>query len=173
MAEAAIRWETMAVMEQSYVDAAGRRWHLRYTACDGFEALDRTRVHQVYGVCFTADGDVVLGHDGRGYVLPGGKPEPGEDYPQTLAREVPEETNMAVLHAVPIGFVHVRENDEYQLRYVCRVVPLGPFEADPAGQVLSVRAAAPGAAVDLLAWGRIGRALLQRAQQLILGAPGG
>lgn len=122
---------------------------------------------QVYRVCLTAVGEVVLGCDGRGYVLPGGKPEPGEDSAQTLVREVREETNMAVLLTVPIGFVHVLEGDVYQLRFACRVAPIGPFVADPAGQVLSIRTADPAAAVGLLGLGRIGRELLQRAQQFI------
>jgi 8-oxo-dGTP pyrophosphatase MutT (NUDIX family) len=110
---------------------------------------------------------VVLGFEGLDYVLPGGKPEPGEDFLQTLVREVREETNMAVLHAVPIGFVHVLEEGVHQLRYACLVAPIGPFTADPAGQVLSIRTAEPAAAPDLLGWGRIGQALLQRAVQLI------
>jgi ADP-ribose pyrophosphatase YjhB (NUDIX family) len=48
--------------------------------------------------------------DGRHY-LPGGRVEPGEDYLQTLAREVEEECGLAVEHAERLGFLHFRHLD--------------------------------------------------------------
>ena len=123
-------------------------------------------MRQVYGVCFH-DGRIILGFDGARNVLLGGKPEAGETYEQTLAREVREESNMAVVAARPIGYVHVLEEDSYALRYVCTVEPLGRFVQDPAGQILRLSEVPPEQFVEQLAWGKIGPELLRRSLDLI------
>jgi ADP-ribose pyrophosphatase YjhB (NUDIX family) len=60
--------------------------------------------HGSTGVCVVED-HVVLVTDGGGvWQLPGGRPEPGEDWADTLSREVDEEACAAVLACRLLGF---------------------------------------------------------------------
>jgi ADP-ribose pyrophosphatase YjhB (NUDIX family) len=59
--------------------------------------------------CVTADGEVVLiSSDAARWGWPGGRPEPGESWQQTLEREILEEACARVTDARLLGFVRGR-----------------------------------------------------------------
>lgn len=86
--------ETTPPGEACWVDS----WHPPSAAPDG-------EPHGAAGLCITPEGGIVLvSHDGARWELPGGRPEPGEDWEQTFRREVLEETCCAVGEARLLGF---------------------------------------------------------------------
>ena len=65
--------------------------------------------HGANAFCVTADGEVVLiSSDGQRWGWPGGRPEPGESWEQTLRREIMEEACATVTRARLLGFVRGR-----------------------------------------------------------------
>ncbi|MFA5551071.1 MAG: NUDIX hydrolase [Trueperaceae bacterium] len=89
------------------------------------------RVTQVYGLCLTPVGQLLLvSQDGEFWTLPGGHPEPGETHADTLTREVWEEACARVTEHQYLGAQRVADPGEaepyYQLRYIARV-NLEPF----------------------------------------------
>ncbi len=65
--------------------------------------------HGANAFCVTADDDVVLiSSDGARWGWPGGRPEPGESWQQTLEREILEEACARVTGARLLGFVRGR-----------------------------------------------------------------
>jgi ADP-ribose pyrophosphatase YjhB (NUDIX family) len=148
----------------------GTDYRLHYEDADSFDDLPRELCRQAYGVCFYND-QMVIGFGGhkQGWGLIGGTVEPGETYEQTLAREVAEESNMRVLASRPIGYQRVTNPDSsviYQLRYVAKVEPIGPFKADPAGSVTEIKLIDPGDYKQYFDWGQIGERLVARALEL-------
>lgn len=139
-------------------------YHLVYSDADSFDQIPQDKWSQVYGVCFTKDGEIILGKNKLGhYNLLGGTREAGESVEQTLIREIQEESNTKVLSWLPIGHQYVSENDSYQLRAVCLVEPLGMFESDPAGSVSDIKYIKPDEFDKYIHWDKIGKRLLQRA----------
>lgn len=84
-------------------------WHPADVPPDG-------KNHGAAGVCVTTDGRVILiTENGRDWDLPAGRPEPGEDWRETLDREVLEETCCLVQDATLLGFargVCIRGHEE-------------------------------------------------------------
>lgn len=123
-------------------------------------------VSQVSGVCLTGEGRIVLvSQDGTGWSLPGGKPEDGESWEQTLRREVAEEACAEVLHFHLLGAQRVEgltPQPFFQLQYWARV-RLHPFR--PEYETRHRRAVPPQEVAQVLPWGTgpIGRALLAAA----------
>ncbi|MFI9771279.1 NUDIX domain-containing protein [Streptomyces sp. NPDC052415] len=60
--------------------------------------------HGSAGVCVVEDRIVLVTGDGSRWGLPGGRPEPGEDWYATLQREVEEEACATVVEARLLGF---------------------------------------------------------------------
>jgi ADP-ribose pyrophosphatase YjhB (NUDIX family) len=60
--------------------------------------------HGAQAICVTAGRIVLISDDGRRWGLPGGRPEPGERWEDTLRREVREETCATVTNARLLGF---------------------------------------------------------------------
>src|SRR5690606_37360724 len=86
----------------------------------------RDAVHQVCGLCVTADRRLVLvSKDGVNWTLPGGRPESGETWEETLVREVREEACAVVTGCAYLGAQRVDDPLDrrtfYQLRYVAAV----------------------------------------------------
>ena len=67
------------------------------------------RPHGANAFCVTPDGEVVLiSTDGSRWGWPGGRPEPGESWEDTLRREMLEEACATVTGARLLGFVQSR-----------------------------------------------------------------
>lgn len=60
--------------------------------------------HGSAGVCLVDDQVVMVTEDGRRWQLPGGRPEPSEDWAATLRREVSEEACATVVGCRLLGF---------------------------------------------------------------------
>jgi ADP-ribose pyrophosphatase YjhB (NUDIX family) len=89
--------------ERLAVHSAGQDW---LASWHGPELAPEGKCHGSDGVCFTADGLVVLvSEDGTRWGCPGGRPEPGEDWRAILDREVFEEACAEVQNATLLGFV--------------------------------------------------------------------
>ncbi|MFE5737572.1 NUDIX hydrolase [Streptomyces celluloflavus] len=122
-------------------------------------------VRQVYGFCFDDTGRVLLREDAGRYGLPGGKPEPGEDAPTTLARECDEESQITIGPPRYLGYQEVTEDGQppyAQLRYATRITAFLERRPDPdTGRVYGRLLTPLNKAPALLNWGIDG--LLQSA----------
>lgn len=140
-----------------------------YEDADSFANLPYKKVKQVYGVCF-CDGKLVIGFGGQknDWGLLGGTVEPNEKYEETLAREIQEESNMKVTAYWPIGSQYLINEDTYQLRYACKLKPLGEFTGDPdGGSIKKIKLINPADYKKYFDWGKIGDHLITRALELI------
>jgi ADP-ribose pyrophosphatase YjhB (NUDIX family) len=68
--------------------------------------------HGAEAVCVTGDRIVLVSRDGDLWGLPAGRPEPGEDWADTLRREVLEEACAEVTSARLLGFNSRRARQE-------------------------------------------------------------
>lgn len=123
------------------------------------------RIGQAYGLCFTADAQLVLVDIGGDFwTLPGGTIEPGETPEQALAREVDEEACAAVIDCAYIASQHVSDQHErpFQSRWWARV-RLEPWE--PRHESVGRRLVGPDAFLAALSWEttRIAARLLEQA----------
>ncbi|MDE2037913.1 MAG: NUDIX domain-containing protein [Patescibacteria group bacterium] len=157
----------------TWKDPDGHMVRFEYEDADDFSMLDKSKCRQVYGVCF-CDGKLVIGRGGRkgDWGLIGGTIEPGETFEETLKREVQEESNMEVLTAKPIGYqkaVDTRDGSwVYQLRYVCRVQPYGPFTGDPdGGSIQEIKLIDPADYRTYFDWGETGERMIHRSIESI------
>ena len=100
-------------------------------------------IKQAYGVCLDEQNRVLLQkHPDRPWNIPGGQPEPGETYEQTVIREVYEETNVRVENPRFIGYQEVFEAGvlkAYQLRFIATVVAIDERLPDPDEGVMRER----------------------------------
>jgi 8-oxo-dGTP pyrophosphatase MutT (NUDIX family) len=127
-------------------------------------------VTQALGLCFTADGLVVLvTWDGRQWSFPGGTVEDGESVEQALVREVAEEACARVVRCRYLASQHVADplNPDgvpsyYQSRWWARV-ELDSWQ--PQDEMIGRRLVAPNQVLDVLSWQRkeIAHRLLQLA----------
>ncbi|MDO8639082.1 MAG: NUDIX hydrolase [Candidatus Daviesbacteria bacterium] len=140
----------------------GKIYNFRYYELANYSILDKSKIKQIYGVCFYQDQMViVLNGKKRTWGLVGGKPEKGESIQQTLEREVQEESNMQVLRWRPIGVQEVTNPNgsvDFHLRVVCKVKPFG----DSALRKLID----PKDYKNYFDWEEIGEKIIQRAIQL-------
>ncbi len=146
-----------------------------YEDVDTFDNLEKEYCKQCYGLCFYNDKLVIVrgyfGAEYREWGFTGGKIEEGETFEECLRREIQEESNMEVLAFHPIGYQKVIKKDgsfKYELRYVCKVTPFGPFVSDPAGGVISeMKLIDPVEYKNYLDWGKIGDRLVERALEIL------
>lgn len=159
------------ILSEEYVGKSGVKYLFEYQDADSFDALDKKKCRQTYGVCFYDD-KIVIGFGGqkRAWGLIGGTIEGSETFEQTLAREIREESNIEVLSCLPIGYqkaVDTRDGSYvYQLRYGCRVKPYGPFVSDPDGGITEIKLISPEEYKKYFNWGAIGDRIMQRALAL-------
>ncbi|MDB5044629.1 MAG: Zn-finger containing pyrophosphohydrolase, partial [Deinococcus sp.] len=116
---------------------------------------------QVYAWILNASNNVLVLQDGLQATLPGGKPEAGESWRQTLMREVWEEARVTVTEVRYLGYQRVDGDDLWfggqpsaQLRFAARLEAEEPCGPDPAtGRTLTRLWLSPTQAVGLLGWG--------------------
>jgi hypothetical protein len=153
----------------SSMTIAGKTSKVIYHDMDSFESVDPTKTTQAYGVCFYGD-KMVIGFGGKkkSWGLIGGTIEKGETFEETLKREIIEESNMEVLKCLPIGYQEVIKTDSYkiQLRYVCKIRPLGPFIEDPDESITEIKLIDPNTYKKYFDWGEVGERIIERALEL-------
>jgi 8-oxo-dGTP pyrophosphatase MutT (NUDIX family) len=118
---------------------------------------DAVLVTQALGLCFTADGMVVMvTWDDERWTFPGGTVEPGETVEQTLVREVAEEACARVLARTYLACQHVADplNPDgvptyYQSRWWARV-ELNPWQ--PQHEMIGRRLVTTDLVVPTLFW---------------------
>ena len=116
-------------------------------------------VTQALGLCFTADGLVVMvTMDGREWTFPGGTVEDGESVEQALIREVAEEACARVVRCQYLASQHVADplnpdgqRSYYQSRWWARV-ELDPWQ--PEDVMTARRLVTPDQVLDALSWQR-------------------
>ncbi|WP_102128055.1 NUDIX hydrolase [Deinococcus planocerae] len=139
---------------------------VRLTWLPGYRPRSHETVTQVSGLCFTAGGQIVLvSRDGRAWSLPGGKPEDGEPWEETLRREVAEEACAEVLDCRFLGAQRVEgltPQPYSQLRFRARV-GLHPFTPTMETQHRTMVSTEEYARVLPWGAGAIGQALLRQA----------
>lgn len=116
--------------------------------------------------CFYQDKLVVVYSAKKNrWTLPGGKLEQGESARAAVEREVQEEANMKVLRHQFIGYQDIYEPAGVvsQTRSVCLVEPIGPFVADPDGDITEIKLIDPKDYKQYFDWGEIGNHLITRA----------
>ena len=85
------------------VQASGGQWRIAWHPAGD---APPGRPHGANAFCVTDDGEVVLiSTDGSRWGWPGGRPEPGESWEDTLRREMREEACATVTGARLLGFV--------------------------------------------------------------------
>lgn len=135
----------------------------------GYRPGPAETVRQVSGLCFTGEALLLLvSQNGANWNLPGGNPEAGEGWEQTLRREVAEEACAEVRHCRLLGAVRVEgltPQPYFQLRFWARVRQL-PFQ--PEHETRHRLGVPPAEFARLLPWGAgaIGQALLAGALAL-------
>ena len=116
-------------------------------------------VRQVYGFIFGPHGRILLLEENGQYNLPGGKPEKGESFAETLIREAEEEVQVTIasvrylgyqLNAVPEVFA--------QVRLVALINQIHLSATDPStGRQYSRLWVPPPLSSELLRWGESGK----------------
>lgn len=130
---------------------------------------------QVYGVCFTKDGKVMVVKQHSGWIIPGGKPEKDETPEETLKREVDEEASVEIGQCKMIGCCEVnfpnnpnpKEGEHfYQLRYVAIIKEIKELKSDPASGILFERKFInPSEFNDHVKWGDVSKEMFRVAYE--------
>ena len=115
-------------------------------------------VRQVYGFIFNPDGRILLLEDEGQFNLPGGKPEDGESFAETLIREAEEEVQVTIASIEFLGYQRIAVNVEFaQVRLVALVDEIRQAAPDPStGRHYTRLWAPPTHSNDLLKWGASG-----------------
>lgn len=132
------------------------------------------RIRQIYGICFTKDGRVLLRIEKGKYKLTGGKPEHDDvDRVETLKREFFEEANTLIGDPVMVGYQLVDEEDgseKYaQIRMTALIEEIREPKPDPdrPGKWIYGRyLTAPDKAAKLLNWGEVGVSQIRDAFEI-------
>lgn len=122
-------------------------------------------ITQVYGICFNEADEILIikKPDGDEWILPGGKPEPGETFEEALIREAMEEATVTIKNCQPLGVQKVTfpqnpnriEGDEfYQARLICEIDKVLPHTFDPDdGILLDRKFVSKGEVTNWVKWG--------------------
>ena len=156
-----------AKQKQFYKDMV----HYKWISSKGYRKFKP--VTQVYGVCFTEDGKILIIKDEDEWNLPGGKPEKEENPEETLKREVFEEATVILDKLSMIGACEVifRDNPNknqgehfYQLRYFAIIKEIKEHTKDPfSGKKFERKLIKPSEFTKYIKWGKIGEEMLSAA----------
>jgi len=131
-------------------------------------------VKQCYGVCFNDKKQLLIVKNKGKWFLPGGTPEKGETFEQTLIREVNEEADVDVKNIKPAGYNKIEEIKDgkkyifYQLRFVAEISKIKKQTIDPATNTIFERKFInPKDFLAYTLWGRAEEAMIKRAQLLL------
>ena len=129
---------------------------------------------QVYGVCFTKKGKVlIIQSKNNNWMIPGGTPEKNETPAETLAREIDEEASVEIEASQIIGAQKIyfpnntnkKEGERfYQIRSVAIIRKIKPLTADPCtGKIWKRKFINPEEFNNLVQWGDVGKEIFQLA----------
>ena len=112
---------------------------------------------------------VIYRHIDGYYGLPGGSIEEGENFSDTLKREIKEEAACEVLDYGLIGYIKDIQTSppgktRYQLRYWAKVKLLDEPVHDPDGKALAREIVGLDEAAEKLGWGERGQLLIRLAE---------
>lgn len=125
---------------------------------------DGIEIKQIYGICFTKEGKILLRIEKGNYQLTGGKPDKSDaDYDETLKREFLEEANTVIENPILVGYQLVDEEDGTapyaQVRMTGLISEIGNAKPDPdrdGNWIYGRMLTSPSNAGKLLGWGKIG-----------------
>ena len=127
-------------------------------------------VKQCYGICFDKKGKILIVENKGKWSLPGGTPEKGETFEQTLLREVDEEADVDIVNIKPLGYNKVEELKKgkksvfYQLRFIAKVSKIKKQTLDPAtNNQFGRKFINPQDFLSYTHWGKTGEAMIKRA----------
>jgi 8-oxo-dGTP pyrophosphatase MutT (NUDIX family) len=125
-------------------------------------------VRQCYGICFDKKDKILIINNKGNWYLPGGTPEQGETFEQTLIREIDEEADVEIDKIKPLGYNRIEEIKNgkksvfYQLRFVAKVSRIKKQTIDPATNTQFKRKFInPKDFLAYTLWGRPGEAMIE------------
>jgi ADP-ribose pyrophosphatase YjhB (NUDIX family) len=98
---------------------------------DNFK-LGEEKYTQVSAYVYNDDNQLLIVRNDKTWTIPGGHPESGEAFVETLERELMEEACVTLKDVKYLGAVEVVEFGEtyYQLRYTAKVLDVLPFDTE-------------------------------------------
>jgi 8-oxo-dGTP diphosphatase len=130
-------------------------------------------IEQVYGIVFNNIGKILIARCGNNsWNLPGGHPEKGESYEETLKRELLEEADVEIENIIPLGVQKAISGNDikkavYQARFVASIKRILPQTPDPANGNIWQRIFVPADKVNsYIKWGEVGKAMFKDAIEL-------
>src|SRR3989344_3211776 len=132
-------------------------------------------VKQVYGVIFNDEGKVLVINTVGNWQIPGGKPEKGENWEETLIRETKEEASVEIEKITPLGYQIVSEikkdgsGPEFcQIRFAAKIKKINKQEVNPATGKIPIRKFIEIKEFsDYCPWGKIGQYIVEKASKTI------
>jgi len=144
-------------------------WH----KLDDFSKMKDVR--QCYGICFNQKGQILIVNNKGKWFLPGGTPEKGETFEQTLKREIDEEADVEIKNIKPLGYNKIKELKEgkksvfYQLRFTANVTKTKKQTIDPATNTQFKRKFIdPKDFLAYTLWGRPGEKMIEDALKRVI-----
>ncbi len=131
------------------------------------------KVKQCYGICFDKRGKILIVKNKGKWSLPGGTPEKGETFEETLIREIDEEADVNIKNIKPLGYNKIEEikfgkkSVFYQLRFIAEISKIKKQTIDPATNTqFERRFINPKDFLTYTLWGRHGETMIKRALKI-------
>ncbi|MDB5259131.1 MAG: mutT/nudix family protein [Candidatus Taylorbacteria bacterium] len=160
-------------LNYSFTSKAGKAKSGTYYEVDSFDPYRHLIFFSAGAICFCGDKIVFVHAVKRGvWEMPGGKCEPGETLEETMIREIREESNMRVIAMKPLGYEKVAFESgtdrkpsvvAHQARFVAIVEPIGPFIADPDGDIDAIQLVDQKDFRAFFDWGQHGDAIAKKS----------
>ncbi len=147
----------------------GEKYELTFV--DSTDFSDLKPITHVHGLCFDQKGRIAIVKIDNDWSLPGGKIEPGENFEQTLIREVDEEADIEIKNIAPLSYQKVVKNQNktsiiYQLKYAALISKIKKQTIDPDEGIIRKRKfIKPEDFLSYCPWGNTGKAMINKATE--------